>query len=98
MSAPSRASMREVIRVFEHEVLRVEDHGLTEAAFDALVRFNQRNEDQFFTVRHRSLKFANYVGVLQVGGLTLEVLPKADRGGADDKKRWRDALIDMLRS
>ena len=90
--------MREVVQVFEHEVLRVDEHGLTEAAFDALVRFNQRHEDQFFTVRHRSLKFANYVGVLQVGGLTVEVLPKADRGSAGDKKKWRNALIDMLRS
>lgn len=90
--------MREVLQMFEHEVLRIDEHGLTEAAFDALVRFNQRHHDQFFTVRHRSLKFANYVGVLQVGGLTIEVLPKADRGGPDDKNKWRDALIDMLRS
>lgn len=90
--------MREVVQVFEHEVLRIDERGLTEAAFDALVRFNQCHEDQFFTVRHRSLKFANYVGVLQVGGLTVEVLPKADRGSANEKKKWRNALIDMLRS
>jgi 5-methylcytosine-specific restriction enzyme subunit McrC len=90
--------MREVVQVFEHEVLQIEERGLTEAAFDALVRFNERHADRFFTVRHRSLKFANYVGVLQVGRLTVEVLPKADRGGVDDKKKWRDALIDMLRS
>lgn len=90
--------MREVVQVFEHEVLRIDERGLTEGGFDALVRFNQRHEDQFFTVRHRSLKFSSYVGVLQVGGLTVEVLPKADRGSDDDKNKWRDALIDMLRS
>ena len=90
--------MREVVQVFEHELLRVGEGRFTEADFEALVRFNQRHQDEFFVVRHRSLKFTSYVGVLRVGGLIIEVLPKADRAGADDKKRWRDALIDMLRA
>ena len=90
--------MREVIQVFEHQLLRVGQHGFTGADFDALVRFNQRHQDEYFVVRHQSLKFTSYVGVLRVGGLTIEVLPKTDREGANDKQKWRSALIDMLRS
>lgn len=90
--------MPDVAQVFEHEVLRIGEQGLTEAAFEALVLFNQRHKDQFFTVRHRGLKFSSHVGVLQVGGLTIEVLPKADRAADGDKNKWRDALIDMLRA
>jgi len=88
--------MPEPIQVFEHDVLRVGEQGLTARHFDALVKFNQRHGDRFFTVRYQSLRFGSYVGVLQVGKLTIEVLPKADRS-VGDKTLWRDALIEMLR-
>ena len=90
--------MREVLQVFEHQRLRVGEHGFAKADFEALVRFNQRHQDEFFVVGHQSLKFTSYVGVLRVGGLTIEVLPKADRAGTNDKTKWRNALIDMLRA
>ena len=89
--------MNDPLQVYEHGVLRIEANGLTQPAFDALVRFNQGHQDRFFAVRHRSLKFGSYVGVLQVGGVTIEVLPKPDRNGSKEKKKWRAALIDMLR-
>lgn len=85
------------ISVFEHEVLRIGDRGLTTGHFDALVKFNQQHGDRFFTVRHQSLRFASYVGVIQVGTLIIEVLPKTDRAGVGDETRWRNALIGMLR-
>lgn len=88
--------MNPTIEVFEHQVLRIGEGGLSEAQFAALVLFNQRHQDRFFVVRHRSLKFSSYVGVVQVGGLTIEVLPKADSSEAGDKGKWRDALIEML--
>ena len=78
-------------------MLRVDDRGLTRKHFDALVMYNQRNGDQFFTVRHQALRFRSYVGVLQVGRLTIEVLPKVDRSGVADKMLCRNALIGMLR-
>ena len=90
--------MREPLQVFEHDVVRIGEGGLTPGHFDALVRFNQRHGDRFFTVRHESLRFGSHVGVLQVGRLTIEVLPKADRRGVEeDKAIWRDALVGMLR-
>jgi 5-methylcytosine-specific restriction enzyme subunit McrC len=90
--------MKSPIQVFEHQVLRIGEQGFTDAHFDALVLFNQRHADEFFVVRHNSLKFTSYVGVLQVGGLTIEVLPKADRAEIGGKQKWHGALIDMLRA
>ena len=37
-------------------------------------------------------------GYSRSAALTVEVLPKADLAGGGDKNKWRDALIDMLRS
>lgn len=90
--------MKRRIPVFEHQVLRIGEHGFSRADFDALVLFNQRHADKFFVVRHNSLKFTSYVGVLQVGGLTIEILPKADRSEVGGVDKWHRALIDMLRA
>jgi 5-methylcytosine-specific restriction enzyme subunit McrC len=88
--------MREPIRVFEHETLRVGDRGFTEKHFSSLVLYNERHGDRFFVVGHKRIKFASYVGVIQVKGLAIEVLPKADRHEDGDRSMWRDVLIDML--
>jgi len=89
--------MRRVLQVFEHGVLRVSDAELTRQEFDALVKFNQRHGSVYFTVGYRSLTFSSIVGVIQVGALTVEIIPKADREQSGDAIKWRGALIDMLR-
>lgn len=89
--------MRDPVQVFEHDLLRVGEQSLTQERFDALVRFNQRHGDRFFTVRHRCLLFGSYVGVMKVGHLTIEVLPKVDRSATSDTRLWRDVLVEMLR-
>lgn len=50
----------------------------------------------YYNLIRGGVQFNQYVGVLQVGATTIEVLPKIDRvtGDAD---RWRNVLIDMLR-
>lgn len=63
--------------------------------FNALVKYNEQNESRFFTVGFNKIKFNQYVGVIAVHGLTVEVLPKAD--GNDDETKWQQALIDMLK-
>jgi 5-methylcytosine-specific restriction enzyme subunit McrC len=37
------------------------------------------------------------VGVLQVGTLTIEILPKAERENTASKSKWQNALLQMLR-
>lgn len=95
------------IRVFEHQRLRYGDTFADGAAFsranwEALVRYNEQHGNRFFTPIYRGIQFSQYVGVIQVGGLTIEVLPKADRpenpaGDAAIQQCWHDALLQMLR-
>jgi 5-methylcytosine-specific restriction enzyme subunit McrC len=86
------------IQVFEHGSLAVKEGGLRKAHFDALVRYNERHGNRFFAVGLNRIHFRNYVGVIQVGNLTIEILPKADKETESDevKKKWQKVLIDML--
>ncbi len=87
------------IQVFEHTSLSVKEAGFKDAYFRALVSYNERHGNRFFAVGLNRIHFRNYVGVIQVGNLTIEVLPKADRDPASikAKDKWQKALIDMLR-
>lgn len=87
-----------VIRVFEHQSLRLKPQGeLNKHHFDALLRFNSKNKNKFYTVGHNKITFNQYVGVIQVKGLTIEVLPKADNDLSNNYDKWSNALITMLK-
>ncbi len=94
---------RHLLRVFEYETLRYpsERNGVafTEEQFNALVLFNERHQNQYFTVVHQGIRFSHYVGVIQTGNLTIEILPKADQDEPTDENRmrWQSILLDMLR-
>lgn len=83
------------IQVFQHEFLRVGDK-FEEKHFIALSKLNALHNDCYFDLRHNGIKFKQYVGVIQVDGLTIEILPKIDYS-SDDKSLWHNVLIDMLR-
>ncbi len=92
-----------VIRVFEYESLTTFDQGdgrfVTKSELDRLYEYNDRNGNIYFTGIRNGIKFNSYVGVIQIGGLTIEILPKADREYQPDKVeylRWQRALLDML--
>ncbi len=51
----------------------------------------------YFSLVHNGVKFNEFVGVLQAGELTIEVLPKTDKS-EDNKTHWHGFLIDMLRT
>ncbi len=89
--------MRRTLQVFEHESLCVAQNGLRETEFDALVVYNQRHKNCYFTVGYKKLLFNSFVGVIQVGNLLIEILPKADKTASGESVRWRNALVDMLR-
>ncbi len=90
---------KENIVVFEHEILRF-DRGkkrITEDQFKALERYHG-NGVPFFKLVYNGIQFNENVGVLQVGEILIEVLPKADRNphSKEEDKKWRDLLIGML--
>jgi len=87
--------MPETLSVFEHEKLRIGERGFKRAHFDRLLLWNEANGFKYFDAGHNAIKFAQYVGVIQVGDLVIQVLPKADRDA--DAGKWQNALIEMLR-
>ncbi len=90
--------MSDVIQVFEHITLPVGGQ-FTSTRFERLVQYNERHGNRFFDVGYNRIHFRNYVGVIQVGNLTIEILPKADKTPESpaQKQKWQCALIEMLR-
>jgi 5-methylcytosine-specific restriction enzyme subunit McrC len=84
------------IQIFEHQKLKVgQFECFKETHFDLLVKYNEKNENKYFDVGHKSIVFKEYVGVIQVAGTTIEILPKADKG--NDKAKWQSILLNMLK-
>ena len=86
------------IVVFEHESLCVGDGEgeISQAEYDSLLRFHENVESKFFLIERRKIKFKHYVGVIQLGHLAIEVLPKVDKED-DSKSKWHDALLGMIK-
>lgn len=97
-----RSNGQQLIQVFEYDRIfyhkKFNGIQLTESQFDALVQYNVRNDDKYFTVIHKGVRFQQYVGVIQVGNLTIEILPKADRTDKPNKEKWQKVLFQMLRA
>ena len=89
---------KKFIQVFEHQKLKYDDSGdFRECHFDAMVKFNDLHQNKYFTIGHNGIVFKNYVGVVQIGGLTIEILPKADKKADADKNLWQSVLLNMLK-
>lgn len=85
------------IVVFEHEKLHVRD-GLDENKLSALQKYYGSEGVPYYSLIHNGVKFGSFVGVVQVGNLVIEVLPKADNKLENDEDKWRNILIDMVRT
>lgn len=91
-------STKKYIQVFEYQKLRFDDSGIfLKHHFDAMVKFNELHQNKYFTIIHHGIRFGNYVGVIQIGGLTIEILPKADKNENADKNLWQNVLLNMLK-
>ncbi|CEN54074.1 McrC family protein [Capnocytophaga canis] len=89
---------KKFIQVFEHQKLRYDDSGdFQKHHFDAMVKFNEQHQNKYFTIIHKGIRFGSYVGVIQIGGLTIEILPKADHRADADKNLWQNVLLNMLK-
>lgn len=90
--------MNKFIQVFEYQKLRYDDSGVfRKHHFDAMVKFNELHQNKYFTIIHKGIQFGSYVGVIQIGGLTIEILPKADQNENADKNLWQNVLLNMLK-
>lgn len=88
------------IQVFEHSFLTIGEKGFEKRHFVALSKLNALHDYQYFDLKHNGVVFRQFVGVVQVDGLTIEILPKIDRYEAENtesKTKWQKVLIEMLR-
>lgn len=89
---------KKFIQVFEYQKLRYHDSvDFRKHHFDAMVKFNELHQNKYFTIIHKGIRFGSYVGVIQIGGLTIEILPKADNNENPDKNLWQNVLLNMLK-
>ena len=87
----------EPIRVFEFEKLHIGGQ-FTEDHLDSLAKYNEEHGGAYFKLGYKSVQFQQYVGVIQVGGLTIEILPKVGKTAStkEEKAKWQKILLDML--
>ena len=105
--------LRHIIQVSEYEKLYYDEATLfTEVHWKALCLYLHQAgrrtaaSSSFFQIINKGIRFTNYVGVIQVGNLTIEILPKTDKAGntayaennlqQKDRQRWHTALLQML--
>lgn len=88
------------IQVFEHAILYFDEvyDGMKfeKHHYIALSKLNTLHNDKYFDIRHNGIKFKQFVGVIQVDGLTIEILPKIDNNN-EDINVWQGVLIEMLK-
>ena len=84
------------LTVYEHErILQAPDGPLTTNQLTALQQFHAGSAQRYFDLCYRGIQLTSFVGVLRIGSLNLEILPKLDRQHRGPF--WRDRLLDMLR-
>lgn len=88
--------MQKPIDVFEHGRLIIGEQGFEKNHWDAFVKLNTLHNNEYFDILHNGLRFKQFVGVIQVEGLLVNIHPKADKNDSDDK--WKPVLLEMLKT
>ena len=95
--------MSRLIRVFEYDKLTskslcMKGEELGDKIIDKLWQYNDANKNIYFEAIRHGVKFKSYVGVIQIGGTTIEILPKADKNPPtkEEKEIWHSVLLKML--
>ena len=85
-----------IISVFEYQNLRIGDFGFNEVHLNALMKLNELHNNAYLQPIAKGVRFNQYVGTIQVDGLTIEINPKADK--SDDDNKWKGFLLNMLKA
>lgn len=83
--------------VFEYQTLKIGPNStLLETDLNLLSKFHCEGGSQYYDLIHQGVQFKQYVGVLRINDLTIEVLPKIDRSKNANSQLWRNVLLKML--
>lgn len=91
--------LKTTITVFEHQTLKL-NQDIDEKTLIALQNFHGEKGVPYYTLINKGVKFCEYVGVIQIGNIFIEILPKADKNQSnkEDESLWRDRLLGMLKA
>jgi len=89
------------IQVFEQENLRIGDRGFQRRHWELLARWAEKQEEGYLQIGVQGVRFHQWVGVVEVEDLVIEILPKVERfRGADTAdavhEKWRRILLRLL--
>ena len=76
------------IQVFEHQQLLIDNQNFQKDHWEALGWYNDIRQRDYFTLLPKGVKFRHYVGVIQVGNLTIEILPKIGQTPGENDKAY----------
>jgi 5-methylcytosine-specific restriction enzyme subunit McrC len=87
-----------MLQVFEHGQLCKGEGKLSEEQLNDLRDFRTNGIKPFpyYSMIDNGIQFKNHVGVIQIGDLVIEVLPKGDK--SNDTAKWQKILIGMLQA
>jgi 5-methylcytosine-specific restriction enzyme subunit McrC len=95
--------MAKTMQVPEYGMLRIGDEQ-QDAVFEKrhwqqLFHFHDKHAaSHYYDMRHDGVRFRSYVGVIQAGDLTIEILPKVDSNPSESSlPKWRNILLQMLK-
>ncbi|TKK70214.1 restriction endonuclease [Ilyomonas limi] len=110
---------KNIIRVSEFEKLYYDNakpfkqkHWAALCNYLENVNKKEENRIEYFRILKNGIQFTNYVGVIQAGNLTVEILPKVDKGNTTaanksieqleekisrEKQQWHHVLLQMLK-
>lgn len=81
---------------FEYDKLLIGEGGFEQRHLTKLLQLNDSNRSIYFEGINKGVKFKQYVGVIQVDDLLIEILPKTDKVSSADN--WRSLLLNMLKT
>ncbi|PKH52151.1 restriction endonuclease [Tenacibaculum sp. Bg11-29] len=84
------------IKIYEHQRLYVGEQGFNQKHLDALLKLNEYHDWKYFRPISKGIQFNQYVGIIQIDGLSIEIHPKADKN--DDDSKWQGVLLHMLQA
>lgn len=88
-------SKSNTITVYEHQKLSLNHEGFDKTKMKALLGLNDLNGGKYLEGLANGVRFKQYVGIIQIDGLTIEILPKIDQ--EENNYLWRNFLIQMLK-
>ena len=90
-----KKKVSKTITLYEYGKLTTSHDDFDGLKMKALLKLNELHGGKYLDGLSNGVRFKQYVGVIQVDGLTIEILPKADKDEGDQK--WRNVLLEMLK-